>query len=512
MKLSRRQKGQAIPIGIASILGVTILMLALFNTSQITSEKMRIVNTADAAVFSGMVVQARTMNFTSYTNRAMVANQVALGQMVTLASFGPYVERLGTNIAKALKFIPWAGLVLSAGLQTAVQVANALISGYAQVAAIGIHVMQAAISAAQIAANNASAVATPLLVSEVIKANDPNYEVTAAGVILAGKNTKDWAGVSDLYKNNLYQSRKADLVRRSVDRFTSRDRGWGKANIGDLWFVFAYFQRDADTRLISKGNKNSRKKSDIKWEWKAKDTFSLWAGTRWWSCGWSGCGWKKAEGEIPIGWASAFMSQTNKDFDNASSSSCFLWFCWGKSPWNFKNQTAESLADMKKYKKNISAGYMGIMPYYDLADSGKGASVKQKKNAITALGIEIRRKTSSPIRTSSNIKNLGSKDAYVSGSTKNGLGNKGLFRVDDNFAGKNMGVSAVARAELYFSRPVGVGKWSGYSNFGANRRTDIPKPKEEYSNLFNPYWDVRLADPKNERKAALVARGLSKFF
>lgn len=502
MSFPKKQKGQAIPIGIAAILGVTILMLTLFNTSQVVSEKMRIVNTADAAAYSGMVVQARTMNYTAYTNRAMVANQVALAQMVTLFSFGPYLERLGVNIARVLRFIPYAGLAIASVVQTATRIGSKAIQLYVQLNTPIINGFQIVITEAQRTANVASVAATPLIVKKVVQANDANYEVTAAGIAGLGINAKDWSGVSKRYSNNLYQVRKAELAKASRDGFSTSKRGWGKKKIADIWFLYSYFQRDADTRLISKGSKNSRRRSNMKWEWKAKDTISLWVGTRYWGkTGRFSWGWKSAEGEAPIGWASAYMSSNGRDFD-ANASGCWVgsWFC--NKGWGFKNKRAESWAD--GVKKRLSAGYRGMQPYYDLADTGRGSRVRAKRDPITALGIEVRRKVNSPIRTSSNINNLGSTKAYAKGSTRNGMGATGLFRVDDQFAGNNYGVSAVARAELYFSRPVGVGK-----RFGFNRRADN---KKEYANLFNPYWDVRLVDASLERKAALIARGVSSLF
>ncbi|MFV2005181.1 MAG: pilus assembly protein TadG-related protein [Gammaproteobacteria bacterium] len=497
MRFPKKQKGQAIPIGIAAILGVTILMLTLFNTSQVVSEKMRIVNTADAAAYSGMVVQARTMNFTAYTNRAMVANQVALAQMVSLASFGTYVEQVGIKLSMALAAVPFIGPAISRGVNVAAKTARALISAYAQVSAGVIHLIQVSISKAQKAANVASVAATKVVVNAVVAANDPNYEVTfVTGNALMAINKGSWIKATKQYTNNLYQTRKANLAMASRDGFSTRKRGWRRKLYLDISIggtgLFGYIYRDADTRLFSKRgqNKNSRTQKNLKWEWKAKDTLSVWAGYKWNFLFDSG----SSEKEVPVGYGSAFMSETNRDFDPTR---------WRWRRWNFKNRSAERTAGFKSYTTNMSTGYGGMQPYYDLADTGTGSKVVAKKRPTVALGIEVTKKANPPIRTSSNIKDLGSTKAYVKGSTRNGMGATGLFRVDDNFAA-NKGVSAVARAELYFSRPVGVGK-----SFGSNRRTnDI----EEYANLFNPYWDVRLADPTTERKAALGVRALSKLF
>src|SRR4051812_42253618 len=59
----------------------------MFSMGQLTTEKMRLQNTADAAAYSAAVAQARDYNFSAYTNRAMIANQVAMAQLVGLTAW-----------------------------------------------------------------------------------------------------------------------------------------------------------------------------------------------------------------------------------------------------------------------------------------------------------------------------------------------------------------------------------------------------------------------------------------
>lgn len=72
------------------LLFVPIIVVAgfsLFKSGKITSNKMQLQNAADAAAYSMSMVEARDLNFAAYLNRAMVANEVAIGQMVGLASW-----------------------------------------------------------------------------------------------------------------------------------------------------------------------------------------------------------------------------------------------------------------------------------------------------------------------------------------------------------------------------------------------------------------------------------------
>ncbi len=59
----------------------------MFSMGEQSIEKIKLQNTADAAAYSAAVAEARDYNFSAYTNRAMVANQVAVAQFVGLTSW-----------------------------------------------------------------------------------------------------------------------------------------------------------------------------------------------------------------------------------------------------------------------------------------------------------------------------------------------------------------------------------------------------------------------------------------
>ncbi len=90
-----RQRGQAM-VFVVLFLGVVSLSLVfLYKAGKITSEKMQVQNAADAAAYSVSVTEARDLNFMSYTNRSMVANEVAIGQLVGMASWATHWESFG---------------------------------------------------------------------------------------------------------------------------------------------------------------------------------------------------------------------------------------------------------------------------------------------------------------------------------------------------------------------------------------------------------------------------------
>jgi len=74
LRAGLRQSGQALIFGLFALAGGLVALFFLFNTGQLTAEKTKLVNTADAVAYSAGVMHARALNFSAYTNRALVAN------------------------------------------------------------------------------------------------------------------------------------------------------------------------------------------------------------------------------------------------------------------------------------------------------------------------------------------------------------------------------------------------------------------------------------------------------
>lgn len=96
-KRKLRQSGQALIYGLFILIAGMAALFFLFNASQLTREKTKLVNTSDAVAYSAGVMHARAMNFASYTNRALVADEVAIAQAVSLASWGEYLLEHGQS-------------------------------------------------------------------------------------------------------------------------------------------------------------------------------------------------------------------------------------------------------------------------------------------------------------------------------------------------------------------------------------------------------------------------------
>lgn len=88
---------------------IFLAVLVVYNTAAATREKMKLQATADATTYSASVLTARTLNYLSYTNRAMAANEASIA---TLASVQTSMAAFITSAANIQE-----GLVIAKGFQ-----------------------------------------------------------------------------------------------------------------------------------------------------------------------------------------------------------------------------------------------------------------------------------------------------------------------------------------------------------------------------------------------------------
>src|SRR5690606_20737052 len=92
MRVSFRQRGQALVFITVTSVIVLLALLVTYNVGQLSYHKIKLQNTADAAAYSAAVAHARTLNFHAYMNRGVIANQVAVAQMVSLTGWARNFE------------------------------------------------------------------------------------------------------------------------------------------------------------------------------------------------------------------------------------------------------------------------------------------------------------------------------------------------------------------------------------------------------------------------------------
>nr|WP_297460114.1 pilus assembly protein TadG-related protein [uncultured Halomonas sp.] len=101
----RGSRGQILPVMLFGFFITLVSLVAVFNTSRVTIEKTQLVNAADAAAYSGAIQAARALNFYAYSNRAMVANTIAAGYVVSYVSYLRYIGDFVNQVSKPRQFL-----------------------------------------------------------------------------------------------------------------------------------------------------------------------------------------------------------------------------------------------------------------------------------------------------------------------------------------------------------------------------------------------------------------------
>jgi hypothetical protein len=473
MNRFQRQRGQTLVLAMALIFMGAIGLFWIFNTGQVSADKQRVTNTADAVAYSSAVWRARSLNFDAYANRAMIANDVAIAQTMTLMSEIQYLKNLmgclglsaeeDNNWCFSVASYVLAYFGLSSAFSTIQQVLSYIDDGaLPPLAALEATLRSSGINAAlQIdqnlmdAATNSFAVEATIA-RDVVKANDVQFSalVVADRFGLLNGFTKVFG--NDSVGSTTERVRMAEMTKALLDPY-SKDRSM-KIVVIPRWLndcqIVPEFEKYGSTSLSLDFN-----------NWEAADTFSEWIGgprrfslRRGFYC--------PNVTENPYAWGDR---QTNGPTDDV-----FL----GASPErnaramrtgrqvaaDNQNSNASSGAyDGSSPGGRQVTGYAGIPSFRDLnyaslsSSNSSDAEVKNPSHILTVM-VWLNK---GDLRTANNL-NIGT----------------GRLRMTENMDKDR--VKSIASAEVFFKRPV-------------PRDPSATPFATEYPSLFNPYWQARLA-------------------
>lgn len=488
-KLSARRAAQR---GVALIYGMFTLVIGLaalfflFNAGQLTAEKTRLVNAADAVAWSGGVLHARALNTTSYLNRALVANEVLIAQAISLQSWSRMMAGRAQTIGRgvfpecedrtgraqlastALRFGPDYVLMCSAlglpGVVPSVVSAAEALEQATAAAIAGIELNKASIVAAQ------SALHAPFVLEAM--RNDvlqdvarQNYEglgaveVQSAGLVAGGLTglADGWHGVVQRRSGD-DRVRLAEVVRTAAaqDDFV-RERRWTSSALVPHPVCITRrneVRRRGGTALIDFDT------------WQAADTESWWLATlRRWRCshreivaigGGAATAAPDASGDGEV------MPRMGNLPSDAERPVLALPSVGGadenRMAWNRVLQGAAS---------TLNTAYTGLPGFHDLSPDLLTRPDGDPRVDFSVRLVRDRR------------------DVQVSDGRSSIAPGDRLNRYDTTAAGGV--ISAVASSQVFFARPA-----EHLDNvYGARTST---AGSQELASLFNPFWQVRLID------------------
>jgi hypothetical protein len=404
----RRMKGQALVLFLGFAAAMIGVMLISFNSGQVTNAKMRAMNAADAAAYSGAVWQARTLNFQAYMNRAMVVNEVTIAQSVSLRSWVDYLARFVSNVNMITQFIPYVGTVTSAiskGLDKvddAMQKALPYFEDASRYASWSEHEVQKVF-------NVGGPVGAVDIALDIAKRN--GTEVTAGGYALFVTNAYDWSKFTESYTSSKRPAGTSGDGRKRLREVALNSRDGFSQNRSWHWDLFvAQVDKQGGTDLVNYD------------AWKALDSAAMCTGVI------------KCKPWVPMGWggAQAYKPKANGIGTHGNG-----------SDWNrVDGKLARTEANLSAQSNELPKAFPG---YRDLQTLDPKKTDQQK--IPFAVEVVIR---DSKVPTANSA--FGAKVALTNGTT---------LEHDPHYATGNSGVYGLAEACVSFERPYNAPRAQG---------------------------------------------------
>ncbi|MEY2343032.1 pilus assembly protein TadG-related protein [Acidithiobacillus sp. IBUN Pt1247-S3] len=495
------ENGQAALFSLLLLPAAVLGLLLIFNTGQATATKLKVQNAADAAAFSAMEMQARQMNLDAYLNRASIANEAAIGQAVSLLSWGRYAKSAADNIVLVLgylKAIPYIGQAFAIAqqiIETEGKLADYSTQSYALAYLPLANASDAAFSGAQAAFNgalflNGQGFAGPL-VEQVVKLNDPQARLVSPAALsatYASARSNYVSGVgSGQMKRDSY-ARQASLIMESSDAFTrDRSTSLGSPLSRPSALSLAPFKWGTRKEGGSQLALVDPADADSGYVWSGMDTIHTFIQFR--RYGLFG-GWKTT---FDRSWAygGAFSKPDTNNFYYYQSESHNWSQAW-VDPDHLGDQKQLSLRSMPVYQGNWSNDARGanqvVSEYSDKisTDVPLGPSSRGASSGIAPFRDLVDRQADNTDNAPSYLVVVEHPVSAVRDSvTALGISQAAPKRAEWTdlrlqTKGAHDAIRAAAKAQVYFRRPDSL--WP---------RAD---GRDERANLYSPFWSARLVD------------------
>lgn len=470
-------QGQALVLALFLLAAGAAGLIQLFNSGQAIQDKTRLTHAVDAAAYSGALVQARALNFLGYTNRALVAHQVAMAHLVTLAAWAQFGDAQGRRVTRsnppasliagffgprqAAAYLSARGLGGRIGAQ-----ARWGSGGLALAYAEHDRVVHDVLVRAQVAVQQSLAQTRQEAMRAVVAANDHGTPAVLDPALLSDT----LPGYVLRYGGQARERLKA-LVEASVEPYG-----------------FLAPRNDVDRSLLGFDKRCPLARHELRRRgstvlrgldtWRAIDTHSYHALR---SNKWIGCYYR----EYPMGYGMVKAGGSPADDDieyvdqppETFSEEAFWRWVQRIRTWDLLNVMTNPYASSLAVSGQASWPGRGLPSFAEIAAAGQPGDAPTLRFAVRVYR---------PVASTgtSTVPSARSAGAGEGGSTLSGAG---AMRMASPAAGGV--VAAIAAAETFYERPA--------------PRAD---GRHEMASLFQPYWHARLTPIRDDERAR--ARGL----
>ncbi|WP_113907431.1 hypothetical protein [Aliidiomarina celeris] len=229
MKLHARQRGYILVLASFLLAGILLGSLSVVRLAQQSQDQLHVQHVADHAAQALATIAARDLNFKAITNRAMLANEIAIGQLLGINSWFMMTQQATQNIALLTSWVPYLNAITKAMNQVVKQAEKTLSTGI-EAAVLAQQTMLKGLEAAQVAFHQASWTSSLFTVTDLVEASHPDYEVALLNHQTLLDLNHLWLKFQTRSSNKKQQAQYADLASESRDPFSyKRTYRWFKA-------------------------------------------------------------------------------------------------------------------------------------------------------------------------------------------------------------------------------------------------------------------------------------------
>ena len=445
------QRGQALVLALVLAVLGSAGLFHMFRTGQTLAHKTRLLNAADAAAYGAAVWRARVLNFNAYSNRAIIAQEVAVAQALTLQSWSRHFEQFSRNAARMARVYPPLAAVFEVLAETA-SAARELADTTAVLeirlrAGPGTGYKELLQASQELLTLSAGVFGASAVANEVARASDREFFAFAL------PDSGAFNRFTRRYQSDDDRGRLRDLVVRSLDDFTRGPREtdlvlWGlpASCMLSLSAPSAWFQmyRKRGGTVLAPGLDR----------WEAVDTASIHDNRR---SGLFGRRCRRAE-LLPLGWGAAEAS-----LDGPLGRSVARPGGVGINP------TALRFAEGQLGDSAGASAFVGEGDYAGIA----------RVRELSYENLESRRFPRSRVAV---LARVDTGKLFRNPALEEPTGR---LRPPGSHAGGRLW--ALAAAEAHFMRP------------------PADPQRREYASLYNPYWQARLVTPSLAERLAAEA-------
>lgn len=225
-------------LGRGYVLVLAALLIAIFAFTGIavvgvakqTQQQLHVQKAADYAADAAGIIAARDLNFKAVTNRAMLANEVVIGQLLGLSSWLSMTTKTLENAALVSSWVPYLGAIARSVSQTARTLDSAVQKGLPALIRVQQGVL-VALEKAQVVVHTSSWVNTLTSIENIIQHNNPHYELALLNHASLQSLEQVWLKFQSRRSDSAQQVEYVALVADSRDPF-SQSRGYSWFNAG----------------------------------------------------------------------------------------------------------------------------------------------------------------------------------------------------------------------------------------------------------------------------------------